>query len=207
LKIGDDYQTNILLASRLADMFLLPQPLIPVLDPAQTKDELRDIGKGILTDVLYQIQSDPVKRTQFEERKTKDVSLYTLLADFKEEKANVNRLRTKERLKIVQELASRSDQEREILGDLLRIGIAPYIITNRDREIFARESEALADETRLDEEVIEVGVGNPLDIYDQGEVPIQGNEAGDYGDYMAQPFNDGRDHVQQTLWDNDDLPI
>lgn len=209
LKIGDDYHTNILLASRLADMFLLPKPVIP--DPTQNKDELRDIGKGILSDVLQQIQSDPVKRTRFEQEKTKDVTLYALLADFKEEKANVNKLRTKERLKIVAELASRSDQERQILGDLLRIGIAPYIITNRDREIFARESEALADASGVDDELLEtdaeVGVGNPLDIYDQGDVPVQGIEGGDYGDYTAQPMNDGRDQPQQTLWDNDDMPI
>lgn len=209
LPVRDGYRTNIALASRLADMFLLPQPILRSLDPNQKPDELRDISKGILYEILNQIQADPVKRAELEVRKTKDVTLYALLSDFKEEKANVNRLRAQERLRFVDEMARRSDQEREILGELLKIGVAPYIITNRDREAFARQAQQLVDLSRIDQEVLdqEVGVGQPMDVYDQGDMPIQGNEEGNYGDYYAQPGNDGRDHEQPTFWDDDNPPI
>jgi ribosomal protein S27E len=50
-------------------------------------------------------------------------------------------------------------------------------------------------------------VGAPQDVYDQGEVPIQGNEEGNYGDYNAQPVNDGRDHEQPSFWDDETPPI
>lgn len=207
LVVGDDYHRNVLLASRLADMFSLQQPLIQTLNPAQTADELRDLGRGLVLDLLQQIQADPIKRAKFEEQKTRDVTLYMLLADPKEEKANVNRLRAQERLRFVDEMGRRSDQEREILQELLRIGVAPYIITNRDREIFAREAEALVQASKVDEQFVETGVGRPLDEFDQGDLPIQGNEGGNYGDYNAVPINDGRDDVQPTFWDNQDSPI
>lgn len=209
LPVRDSYRTNIALASRLADIFLLPQPTLRSLDPTQKSDELRDISKGFLYEILNQIQADPVKRTKLEELKTKDVTLYALLADFKEEKANVNRLRAQERLRFVDEMARRSDQEREILGELLKIGVAPYIITNRDREAFATQAQQLVDLSRADQEILdqEVGVGQPMDYYDQGELPIQGNEEGNYGDYNAQPGNDGRDHEQRTFWDDENPPI
>ena len=209
LRIGDDYRTNVLLASRLADMFLLPQPLIPTLSPSQKADELRDIGKGLVYEVLQQIQADPIKRGKLEEQKTKDVTLYMLLADAKEEKVNVNKLRAQERLRFVDEMGRRSDQEREILQELLRIGVAPYIITNKDREVFAQEAQQLADVSRVDIETLdnEIGVGQPADEFDQGEIGMQGNEGGNYGDYNAQPVNDGRDHVQQSFWDDDRSPI
>lgn len=209
LPVRDGYRTNIVLASRLADIFLLPQPTLRAVDPNQKPDELRDISKGFLYEILNQIQADPVKRAKLEELKTKDVSLYALLADFKEEKANVNRLRAQERLRFVDEMARRSDQEREILGELLKIGVAPYIITNRDREAFATQAQQLVDLSRADQEILdqEVGVGQPQDYHDQGELPIQGNEDGNYGDYNAQPGNDGRDHEQPTFWDDDNPPI
>jgi hypothetical protein len=209
--LKDDYRTNIALASRLADLFLLPNPTLRSTDVTQSPDELRDIAKGFVYEVWSRIQSDTVKRRQFEEMKTKDITLYSLLSDVKEEKAAVNKLRAQERLRFVDEMARRTDQEREILGELLRIGVAPYIITNRDREAFAKEAQQLSDAAKVDEDTLflesELGVGVPQDAEDQGEIPIQGNEGGNYGDYLAQPSRDGRDNEQPTFWDNENLPI
>jgi hypothetical protein len=113
-------------------------------------------------------------------------------------------------------MSEKTDMEREIIGELLKIGLAPYIITNRDREIFARQAEQLQEQVRMEEDVfdldleiqnVEVGVGQAQDFEDQGDVTNAGADAGNYGDYHAQPDVDGRDHVQPTFGDDEDTSI
>ena len=197
--LGDDYRTNFAIASHLADTFQIPVPVREV-SPTQKPAELRDIGRGLVLSVLNEIQKDPVKVAKLSELRSKDVTLYTLFADYREEKAQSLKLRATERLKFVEEMAKRSDLEREVIGDLLRIGLAPYIITNRDREIFARQAEQLQTELLVVDP--EVGVGLPQDFNDQGEVEVPQVDAGNYGDYNALPVNDGRDYRQTDF--NDD---
>lgn len=200
-KVPTAYVTNIALTSRIADMTRKQLPIRTV-DPNQQADQLRDIGQGLLYEALGNIEIEPIRK--------RDPALYTLTADYFEEKAGVNKLRAQERLKFVQEMALRSDQEREIMGELLKIGIAPYIITIRDRESFAAQAETLrndVDDMMLQEEQQEVGVGMAQDYYDQGDEHIQGVDAGNYGDYTAQPRNDGRDPQQPAFWDDDNEPI
>lgn len=210
IPVRDGYRTNLDLASRLADIFQIPTTIRGV-DPTQKADELRDIAQGYVYELLAAIQSDPVKRTKLDELRTKDVTLYMLLADFKEERTNVNKLRAQERLKFVDEMAKKSDQEREVIGELLKIGLAPYIITNRDREAFARQAEQLQEQVRVDDEEFkvdeEIGVGKAEDFFDQGEQPPQGIDGGDYGNYNAVPGNDGRDDYQPQFGDDEDTSI
>ncbi len=202
--VKEGYRTNVLIASRLADMFETPLP-IRQLNPLQKASELRDIGRSYVFEALAAMQQDPVKTAKLTEARTKDVALYTLLADYKDEKAQATRLRATERLNFVEEMSKRSDFEREVIGDLLRIGLAPYIITNRDRDIFARQAEQLQTEiaTRNDEE----GVGQARDYTDQGDVEVPLVDGGDYGDYNALPTNDGRDYVQPDLNDDPERSI
>lgn len=215
LPVVDSYRTNLVLASRLADLFLLPQPIMSI-NPDQKIDELRDIAKGFVYELLNEIQADPIKRKKLADLKSKDITIYMLLADFKKEKAQVNSLRAQERLKFVDEMGRKSDQERELIGDLLKIGMAPYIITNRDREAFAKQAESLSDQTAIDDDFfnidqevanVEIGVGLPQDFQDQGDAPAQGADAGNYGDYNANPSNDGRDHYQTGFEDDERTTI
>ena len=138
--VRDSYITNIAVASRIADISKRPIP-VRTIDPNQQKDELRDVAKGLVYESISEVMKDPVIRGEFETLRKRDPALYTLTADYLEEKSGVNKLRAQERLKFVQEMALRSDQEREIMGDLLKIGIAPYIITIKDREAFAKEAD------------------------------------------------------------------
>ena len=168
---------------------------------------MRDISRGLLVDALAEVSKEPAKRAKLEEQRTKDIALYTLLADYKEEKANVNKLQSAERMRFVQRMAQKSDTEREIIQDLLRIGLAPYVITRSDREELAREAarlqeEVFRDETLIQEGDAEVGVGQPRDVFEQGEEGAAGVDHGDYGDYVGMPGNDGRDHQQPQI--NDD---
>ena len=193
LPIGDGYRTNLMIASRIADMTRTPLDIRSV-NPEQKPAELRDIARGFVAESLQ-------KQTRILEMRTKDVALYTLLADYKEEKAQALKLRATERLKFVDEMAKRSDLEREVIGDLLKIGLAPYIITNRDRDLFARQAEQLQEQLQP---VVEedTGVGLPQDYTDQGDVEVPMVDAGNYGDYTAVPVNDGRDYTQPNLVDD-----
>ena len=184
-------------------------------EPVRTVDTqegqaiVRDVSRGLLAETLAEVQRDAAKRTKLEELRTKDVALYTLTADYKEEKANVNRLVATERMKFVQRMAQRSDAEREVLQDLLRIGLAPYVISRSDREEFAREAERLREEVYRDEQITEedTGVGQPSDVFEQGEEGPRGVDNGDYGDYVGMPGNDGRDHEQPQQTDDPERPI
>ena len=212
LGIQDAYRTNLAIASRLSDMFRLKEPVRNV-NPTQPANRLRDISRGILAETLSEVQKDPVKKTKFTEQRFKDVALYTLLADYKKEKAEFNKLRAAERMKFVQRMAQKSDQEREVIQDLLKIGLAPYIMTNQDRIDLAQEAQRLQEEVHRDDDMYravgdqDVGVGQPHDLFDQGDEDARGADNGDYGDYIGMPGNDGRDPYQPQITDDRESSI
>jgi hypothetical protein len=200
IRVSDEYRTSLLLASRLADMFRQPSPVRTV-DPSQNAAELRDIAKGLAFEQLSDIQAVTAKQTKLDELRSQDVALYLLQADYKEEKSQANKLRATERLKIVEDLKKKSDTERDLIQQLLAIGAAPYLVTQQDRFMFAREAELLQDQIRAEEEELnreeeedddaEVGVGLVRDGDDDGDEDERGNDHGDYGDNAGRP--EGRD--------------
>ena len=212
IRVGDDYRTSLLLASRLADMFRQPSPVRTV-DPSQNAAELRDIAKGLAFEQLADIQAVAAKRTQLEERRTQDVALYLLQADYKDEKTQANKLRASERLKIVDDLKKKSDTERELIQQLLAIGAAPYLVSQQDRFMFAREAELLQDQIRAEEDELdreeeadgEVGVGRDRDYGDDGDEDQRGVDHGDYGDRAGLPI--GRDYPEAGLLDDPNRSI
>jgi len=210
--VRDTYRANLAVASRLSDMFFLNEPVRTV-NPDQSESKLRDIGRGFLTETMATITKDAVKKTKFEAQRFNDVALYTLLADYKKEKAEVNKLRAAERIKFVQRMAQKSDQEREVIQDLLAIGLAPYVMTNQDRIELAQEAQRLQEEVYKEDDMIaetgdaDVGVGQPHDYYDQGDEDNRGADNGDYGDYLGMPGNDGRDAVQPQINDDQESSI
>lgn len=204
LVVKDPYRTNVLLANRLATLAQQPVPVASV-DPTQSPAELRDLARGLVYQTTATLQADPALRTKYEEAKAKDVTLYVLLADYKEQRDQVNKIRATERLTYINRMAKKSDQEREVIGALLQIGLAPYIISNADRELFAREAELLqaqlAREGMEEEEDEEVGVGNTRDTHDDGEEDEDvGVDHGDYGDRAGLPV--GRDYPQASTLDD-----
>jgi hypothetical protein len=206
VSIKDPYRTNLLAASRLYDLFEIPNPIRSV-NPSQNKAELRDIGKGFLLEVLDIIQKDPTKQRKLDELLTKDVALYTVLGDYVQNKTNLNKLRADERMTFVQRMTQKSDDEREVIGDLLRIGLAPYVISNEDRSMLAREAERMEDQMmRIEQQDEEVGVGEPRDDENE-EIYIGGADHGDYGDNQPLPNNDGRDYDQPWFGDDERTSI
>jgi hypothetical protein len=199
IRVGDDYRTSLMIASRLSDMFRQPSPVRTV-DPSQNAAELRDIAKGLAFEQLADIQAVAAKRTQLEERQ-QDLTLYILQADYKEAKSQANKLRASERLKIVDDLKKKSDTERDLIQQLMAIGAGPYLVTREDRAMFAREAELLEDQIRAEAEELnreeeedadaEVGVGLVRDGDDDGDEDDRGVDHGDYGDRAGRP--EGRD--------------
>lgn len=201
IRVGDEYRTSLLLASRLADMFR-QQTAVRTVDPTQNAAELRDIARGLAFEQLADINAVAAKRTQLEERR-QDLTLYVLQADYKTEKSQANKLRASERLKIVDDLKKKSDTERDLIQQLLTIGAAPYLVTRDDRAMFAREAELLQDRIRAEEDELnreegeddeleaEVGVGMVREGDDDGDEDERGVDHGDYGDRAGLP--EGRD--------------
>jgi hypothetical protein len=70
-----------------------------------------------------------------------DITLRMLMTDKTNALKEDQGLRAREREVLKSRLREKNDAEREILKLLLDIGIAPYIITNKDREQYAKESE------------------------------------------------------------------
>jgi hypothetical protein len=212
IRVSDEYRTSLILASRLADMFRQPTPVRAV-DPTQNASELRDIGRGLAFEQLADIAANTAKQTQLEERRTQDVALYLLQADYKEEKSQANKLRASERMKIVDDLKRKSDTERELIQQLLSIGAAPYLVTRTDREMFAREAELLQEQIRAEEDELdraeeadaELGVGRARDYEDDGDEDERGVDHGDYGDRAGLPV--GRDYPEAGLGDDRSLSI
>jgi hypothetical protein len=206
IRVGDDYRTTLLLASRLADMFRQPTPVRTV-DPTQNASELRDIARGLAYAQLSDIQAVAAKQTQLDERRTQDLSLYLLQADYTEAKSQANKLRASERLKIVEDLKKKSDTERELIQQLMAIGAAPYLVTREDRALFAREAELLQDQIRAEEDELdreeedaEVGVGLVRDGDDDQDEDERGVDHGDYGDRSGLP--EGRDPYTAAYGDD-----
>ena len=199
----EDWHTNGLLLGRLTDAFAIPTSVRNV-DSTQKKDDLRDITKGYVYELLKEVSKDPLTQTKFDSLIKSDVALVLLTADLKSAKQTLNTLRARERITFTDRLRLMTDTEREITKDLIDRGLAPTIITREDRALFAREMA----QTEIVEDP-EVGVGRPIDFEEQGEVPITGDmvERGQYGDYSNAANNDGRDYIQPDQFDEEDLGI
>lgn len=200
IPVKDAYRTNLGLASRIADMLVTPIPVREV-NPVQKASELRDLSRGMLFETLATAAKSPQTLARVSEAIKKDVALYCLLADYKEQKAEALKVRARERLTYTKRMGELSDQEREVNMELAKRGMAPILITIEERKMFAQASE---EESEVDPEI---GVGRPQDTFDDGESNAAGVNNGNYGDYNAVPFNDGRDYVQPGFWDDQDRSI
>jgi hypothetical protein len=195
LKLTDDWRTNVLLASRLGNLFDIETRAESV-DPAMNKDLLRDYALGIVYEVLHAIQA---KNGNLEERMRTDLSLYTLTANVQTERQAMNTLRARERATFTTRMRLMSDKEREITGELLRLGLAPYVIRNEDRRMMAQQAEeARAEEMLRMEDDADIGRAPTGDIEEQ-DFLNEVLDSGDAGDHPVLPVD--RDYESRTMYD------
>ena len=174
------------------------------LDMSKNASLLRDTAKGILYELSHEIAKDKNKTIlgkALDDALLKDVVMNMLLYTDEESKRIAEAARTKERERFKQRMRSMNDTQREITKMLLDIGVASYIITNQDREIFAREynypdPEEEYNQLVQDEQKPEEGYNDTLDYQEDGMRPLNvfGQEMevdrGDYGDRYVRPYDD-----------------
>lgn len=191
---GDSWRTNLLIAQRLSNAFQLGFD-IETIDITQSADLLRDVADGIVREMISGIVKDPVMRRAYEELREKDIALFAMLASLKDAKTETNTLKAKERHLFTDRMREMTDSQRQITKDLLDRGMAPYIITKKDRDTFAAQLEKEIEPLmEADLPVVDgdAGVGAPRDAPDDDD---RNADEGDYGDHLAQG---NRDRDQDT---------
>lgn len=183
----ETWHTNLLLASRLASLQLRPLDLASV-DPTQSPALLRDIAKGYVNEASQGFKGDP----------SKDITLFCLLAEPDKARTEAKKIRATERLTYVQRMANFTDLEREVNMELAKRGMAPTILTLGERTELGRSVDL--------SHLVDVGVGLPQDTEDQGDISQAnagaGVDNGNYGDYEAVPFREGRDPFEASVLDD-----
>ena len=160
---------------------------------------VRDATRGMLYDLFDSIKGDDKLIEGLRMAMNRDLPLRMILIKKEDAEKEVNVTRTKERETFKMRMRSMNDEQREITKTLLDIGIAPFIITNEDREIFAREynyEEAAIQKgntEEFDEEAPEGGFtrrdGNDDDAVGDNGLPVEVDH-GDYGDRSDRPLDD-----------------
>ena len=214
LKIGDDWRINIRLATHLASIFRESFPELDTLDVSQGDGKLRDITKGYLHKILKGIEGNVEKLRTFQAHlDATDVGMYIMTTDVETARKNTLTLRAKERTTFTERMRLKSDIDREITKELLKIGNvgkSAYIIVNKNREEFAQELEDSLEDDNNKEELVQkeeedTGVGEPRHLNEQGAVGMPENtDNGDYGDYEAEALNEGKDYEQEYMADEND---
>lgn len=176
------------------------------LDSRMSASLYRDAAKGIMFELLRDIDKHANKNGLMSELSSafqKDLTFNMLLLNKIDAEKEFSELRTRERETFKKRLRQMNDTEREATKLLLDIGIAPYIITNEDRELFAREyrlpdpeAEYIVAAAETDENMPEDGYNATRDYIENGDVALneKGQEMevdyGDYGDRSVRPYND-----------------
>jgi hypothetical protein len=188
----DTWRTNLLIASRLAAVQRKPLEIAAV-DPTQSPALLRDIGKGFAKEASQGFTADP----------SKDVTLFCLLAEPDKARSEAKKIRATERITYVQRMATFTDLEREVNMELAKRGMAPTILTLGERTELGRSVDL--------SHLMDVGVGLPQDTEEQGDIAQSnagaGVDNGNYGDYEAVPFREGRDPYEATILDDPERSI
>jgi len=153
---------------------------------------------GLIFELLHEIWSLN-NRSEFvkvlKDAMNKDLVMNMILITKDQAERHDNELKAKERETFKLRMRQLNDTDREITKMLLDIGIASYIITNEDRELFAKqynypdpEQEYSKLEEENDPERPEEGYNSVFDTVDNGDVPTTDDgkelpfDKGDYGD-------------------------
>jgi hypothetical protein len=162
----------------------------------------RDIMKGYIYEMLHAVAAQPnVSGLEqlIQNAIRTDLTLRCLMMKKAEAEKEQQTLRARERETIKNRLRMMDDTKRELTKTFLDLGIAAYIITAEDREMFAQEKAAeqtpdpLADPT-----VPEEGMNANRD-YEDDVPPVDAAandmevDRGDYGDRAVRDYNDYTD--------------
>ena len=129
---------------------------------------LRDAARGVLYELLHEVVAARNKAgfvNALSEASQRDIVFNMILITKEQASRQESDLRTREREVFKMRMRTMNDTEREVTKMLLDIGIAPYIITNEDRELFAKEYRLPDPEVVHSEAVAEDDIDRPEDGY------------------------------------------
>ena len=168
-------------------------------------DSNRDATRGLIFKLLHEISKDENSVAFLQKlsiASQRDLTISMILITKEQATQQESELRTREREVFKQRMRSLDDTQREVTKMMLDIGIAPYIITNEDREIFKREYNISDPEEEYSRVTAEEDADRPEEGYnanrdsEEGEaIIVDGREIetdyGDYGDRRERPYDGG----------------
>lgn len=150
---------------------------------------VRDMAKGWFFDILHYVKENAGWVRIVNEKVKSDLTFRMLMISKEAALLEDKRIETRERETFKAIMRGKTDLERENVKRLLDIGLAPYIITNADREMFAREQKIPEEMMEVEEEDLSNPEGgNVTRDQEDGDLPYnaEGNlmevDQGDYGD-------------------------
>ena len=164
------------------------------------KSLTKDIATGLIYELLEKVGKTAALVKVIAEAVKKDVVLQMIFLTSEEAVRENEALRTAERESLKKKLRTMNDTSREITKMLLDIGIADFLITNADREFFARQyantKTELEEAKEVDGDMPEEGYNDTRDYVENGDVPRGENgvelqvDHGDYGDRAVRDYDD-----------------
>jgi hypothetical protein len=164
------------------------------------KSLTKDIAIGLIYELLEKIGKSAALVKVIAESVKKDVVLQMIFLTSEEAVRENEALRTAERESLKKKLRTMNDTSREITKMLLDIGIADFLITNADREFFARQyantKTELEEAKEVDGDIPEEGYNDTRDYVENGDIPRgEGGvelqvDYGDYGDRAVRDYDD-----------------
>jgi hypothetical protein len=134
------------------------------LETSMNKSLLRDAVQGLINELMHEVVKDKNKTGLLAALNTasqRDLVFSMILITKEQATTQDSNLRTRERELFKHRMRQMNDTEREATKMLLDIGIAPYIITNQDREIFAREYNLPDQESSYEQAMQDADVDRP----------------------------------------------
>jgi len=164
------------------------------------KSLTKDIATGLIYELLEKVGKSAALVKVITEAVKRDVVLQMIFLTSEEAVKENEALRTAERESLKKKLRTMNDTSREITKMLLDIGIADFLITNADREFFARQyantKSELEEAIEVDGDIPEEGYNDTRDYVENGDVPHGDNNVelqvdyGDYGDRAVRDYDD-----------------
>ena len=163
---------------------------------------VRDAVRGLIYELLHKIDSKTLQTIHT--ASIRDLVLNMILLNKEDAEKVDNGIRAREREVFKHRLRQMNDKEREITKMLLDIGIAPYLITNEDREVFSKEFHIPDPEETYVEAEKEADIDRPEEGYNDFRDTVDNgdNRTNDQGTILETDFGDYGDRVERRYGDD-----